>query len=657
MKAAALMLFVVLSTRTASAILPGDSNRDDRVSAPDVTALVQILAGAPGNQGADANLDGFILPDDLDATIARLFGAHPGEVTATATASATTTLTPSPSGTPMFTASVTRSPTPTVSPTAGVAATATTTRTAAPNAVAESVAGSAIVVSNGMSAIPSIVTALVSGLQFGGGSASFDEGGAAGACPLGGSATRSCPLLNSTMTLTLTGCTVPTSSGSVVIDGTISVTGSAPCVSNVVLPPWNATIHVTAVFRDPANGSLLTATADLSGSVDPQLGGSCQATGADMVLSGSIGTQFAGDGSVSEAFQNTSVAVAVSSFSQQCVPLNYAMTFNGPATITTSGNGGGAAGEPFVVTFGNFVLQQNATANPTAIRMDGDITAACYGGTVTLQTLTPLAQAVGQPCPSVGVIKVTAPTGTAQLLYLAGGAVGIDTNLDGVSDETFQSCFDSALLLCLAQNLPTASATAVPTDTPTVTITVTDSPTATETLAPTATSTGSPFSSSTPTTTPSTTATSLLAPTPTRSSTPSAMPSNSATATGTSSPTRTPTATQSATPSPSPTAISTMASAVFCDSLPTPIPDNNAAGINNSIVVATQAMIADLNVRLDVTHSFVGDLKVSLTHVETGTSVVLLDRPGIPASVDGCGRDDISCAFDDEAGRVAEDEC
>ncbi len=684
---AATMLF---SARPTSALIPGDSNLDGRVSAADFTALQRILGGEPGNDSADANRDSLITPEDLGATAALLFGESLTVATPTPTDTATPIAPPSPTPTqsatpsatvtrtftqPFGTHTATLTSSPTQSRTATASATPTASPTIAPSstpgsaAVAESVAGSAVIVANGMTAIPSVVTALVSGLQFGG-AASFAEGGAAGSCPLGGSVTRMCPFGDSMLTIKLDGCRIATPSGTATIDGSVKLgTGFCP----LVLPPWMATVDVTAVFRDQANNKLLTAKANFTGTVDPQLGGTCKATGANLVLNGTLETLFPSNGDVKVTFDDTSIAVTVAAFDTACVPTNYSLDFDGPATIATSAGGGGAAAsdQPFAVTFGHFVMQQNASANPTVLSIDGDITAACYGGTVTLQTLTPLAQAVGQPCPTSGIVKVSAPNGMSQLLYLAGGMVGIDTNLDGISDETFPSCLDSLLLLCLAQPAPTATptttVTGTETETPTGTETVTESPTVTPSTS--ATPTGPLPPSETPTRTPTRTATIVLPPSATATTTASESPTSPAsptltvTATGSASatPTRTPSATQTnsltATPSPTPTA--TMSLAPFCDTLSSPaiIPDNNPAGINNSITVANQTTIADLNVRLDIDHTWVGDLKVSLTHVTTGTAVVLLDRPGVPATSLGCGDNSISCVLDDEAGRIAETQC
>jgi subtilisin-like proprotein convertase family protein len=82
------------------------------------------------------------------------------------------------------------------------------------------------------------------------------------------------------------------------------------------------------------------------------------------------------------------------------------------------------------------------------------------------------------------------------------------------------------------------------------------------------------------------------------------------------------------------------------------------SGIDNMIAVPSGTTIADLNVQLDINHTYVGDLVVTLKHVDTGTTVTLINRPGTtPALPAGCDGSDISCTLDDQAGRVAQNEC
>jgi len=57
------------------------------------------------------------------------------------------------------------------------------------------------------------------------------------------------------------------------------------------------------------------------------------------------------------------------------------------------------------------------------------------------------------------------------------------------------------------------------------------------------------------------------------------------------------------------------------------IPDNQPAGISSTLVFNEQLMVSDIAVELDVTHSYIGDLRVKLRSPD-GTDVVLHERVG-----------------------------
>lgn len=89
-----------------------------------------------------------------------------------------------------------------------------------------------------------------------------------------------------------------------------------------------------------------------------------------------------------------------------------------------------------------------------------------------------------------------------------------------------------------------------------------------------------------------------------------------------------------------------------CSTTPIPIIDNNAAGTNGTIDTTAQTgTIADVNVQLQVTHTWVGDLRFTLsTDGPPVVSVVIIDRPGVPASTFGCANNDINVTLDSEGG-------
>jgi hypothetical protein len=87
------------------------------------------------------------------------------------------------------------------------------------------------------------------------------------------------------------------------------------------------------------------------------------------------------------------------------------------------------------------------------------------------------------------------------------------------------------------------------------------------------------------------------------------------------------------------------------------IPDNNPSGVTSTLTVTNTGTLADLDVSLVATHTWVGDLVFTLTHVTSGTRVTLIDQPGVPATIFGCGGDNIRATLDDEAALPVEDQC
>ena len=67
--------------------------------------------------------------------------------------------------------------------------------------------------------------------------------------------------------------------------------------------------------------------------------------------------------------------------------------------------------------------------------------------------------------------------------------------------------------------------------------------------------------------------------------------------------------------------------------------------------------ITDVNVSLDVNHTWVGDLSVQLLSPDGVTTNTLLDQPGTPPGTYGCFSEDVTSIFDDAAGTAAEDMC
>lgn len=92
------------------------------------------------------------------------------------------------------------------------------------------------------------------------------------------------------------------------------------------------------------------------------------------------------------------------------------------------------------------------------------------------------------------------------------------------------------------------------------------------------------------------------------------------------------------------------------DGVPVALPVGTTLA-SSSISVLQPMPIQDLNVNVDVSHDWVGDVALTLLHQASGTTISLLDRPGIPGGFWGCSQDDIVATFDDEASVPAETQC
>lgn len=90
--------------------------------------------------------------------------------------------------------------------------------------------------------------------------------------------------------------------------------------------------------------------------------------------------------------------------------------------------------------------------------------------------------------------------------------------------------------------------------------------------------------------------------------------------------------------------------------LPIAIPDGNATGVQSVLNIGEDVSITDLNIRVQITHTYVGDLFIKLRS-PLGTEVTLLDRPGVPASTFGCSNDNMNVTFDDASAVNLESYC
>jgi len=93
----------------------------------------------------------------------------------------------------------------------------------------------------------------------------------------------------------------------------------------------------------------------------------------------------------------------------------------------------------------------------------------------------------------------------------------------------------------------------------------------------------------------------------------------------------------------------------FCFDIPTNIPPIGEISTTLDIPCPEFA-IEDLELLVQISHTWVGDLSATLTKVGSGSATVF-DRPGAPQGTFGCSGNDIDAIVDDEAMLPIEDEC
>jgi hypothetical protein len=85
---------------------------------------------------------------------------------------------------------------------------------------------------------------------------------------------------------------------------------------------------------------------------------------------------------------------------------------------------------------------------------------------------------------------------------------------------------------------------------------------------------------------------------------------------------------------------------LFCDDLnqPIAIPDNDPNGINDDISIVDGRLLVNVRLYLDISHSWVGDLVVTLSNMNISQTITAIHRPGPPPY--GCSNSDIVTILD-----------
>jgi subtilisin-like proprotein convertase family protein/cytochrome c553 len=77
------------------------------------------------------------------------------------------------------------------------------------------------------------------------------------------------------------------------------------------------------------------------------------------------------------------------------------------------------------------------------------------------------------------------------------------------------------------------------------------------------------------------------------------------------------------------------------------IPDNDPAGVSHTLTISQDLPISGMELSLEIGHSYNGDLIVTLEHLASGTSAIVIDRPGYTGSGFGSGADGFSVRLGD----------
>ena len=108
------------------------------------------------------------------------------------------------------------------------------------------------------------------------------------------------------------------------------------------------------------------------------------------------------------------------------------------------------------------------------------------------------------------------------------------------------------------------------------------------------------------------------------------------------------------TPTPTPPPPET---ALFCDSLNKPlyIPDNYGPGVSDDIIILDERLLVNMRLYLDIDHTYVGDLVVTLSNLGTQYTATAINRPG-PTEYH-CSYNNIITILGDTAAQQVDDKC
>ncbi|MBN2146358.1 MAG: C39 family peptidase [Anaerolineales bacterium] len=117
---------------------------------------------------------------------------------------------------------------------------------------------------------------------------------------------------------------------------------------------------------------------------------------------------------------------------------------------------------------------------------------------------------------------------------------------------------------------------------------------------------------------------------------------------------------QEPTPTPTPTLTPTSRppeTLLFCRAPRIDIPDNDPAGLSDVLYISDPRLVLQVSLYVDIHHTWIGDVIVTLQHQDTGKTITAVDRPGVPDQSNGCEYNNMIVIFDDLAAQPAENKC
>lgn len=105
------------------------------------------------------------------------------------------------------------------------------------------------------------------------------------------------------------------------------------------------------------------------------------------------------------------------------------------------------------------------------------------------------------------------------------------------------------------------------------------------------------------------------------------------------------------------TAVSFTTANLICSAPALAIPDDSAAGISTDIVVGEGGPLDTMELQLDISHTWVGDLIITLEHVESATTIELVNRADGANATFGCNADNVNTSVVDGAPVSLQSDC